>query len=114
MVYVSDHAEDVYDTTPDTYLFRNDAIATNAMYEVPFLVWFSPEYRKGNPGFVRGVAEARDRRYQTVGFYQCVIDLARLTHPIFDPRRSVFSPEFEEVARHVGTAGRTYRKDPPR
>ncbi len=110
LVYVSDHAEDVYDSTPDAYLFRNDAIATNAMYEVPFIVWFSPEYRRANPEFVRGVEAATDRAYQTVAFYQSVIDLARLTHPLLDPRLSVFSPDFREVARHVGVSGRTYRR----
>jgi len=112
MLYVSDHAEDVYDSTPDAYLFRSDAIGTNAMYEVPFLVWFSPEYRRGNPGFVQAVAAARDRPYQTLALYQAVIDLARLRHPIFDSRASPFSPDWVELKRHVGAAGRVYRKDP--
>jgi len=111
LLYVSDHAEDVYDSTPDIYLFRSDAIATNAMYEVPFLVWFSPEYREGNPGFVRAVAEARDRKYQTAGLYQSVIDLARLTHAMYDPRASLFSPDFVAKKRHVGVANRIYRKE---
>ncbi len=111
LLYVSDHAEDVYDSTPDIYLFRSDAIATNAMYEVPFLVWFSPEYRRGNPDFVRAVAAARDRKFQTLALYQSLIELARLTHPLFDPRLSLFSPDFVERKRHVGVAGRIYRKE---
>jgi glucan phosphoethanolaminetransferase (alkaline phosphatase superfamily) len=112
LLYVSDHAEDVYDSTPDIYLFRSDAIATNAMYEVPFLVWFSPEYSAGNPGFVRAAAAARDRKYQTTGLYQSVIELTRLTHPVFDPRLSLFSPDFEERMRRVGVMNRVYRKEP--
>lgn len=112
LLYVSDHAEDVYDSTPDIYLFRSDAIATNAMYEVPFLVWFSPEYRRGNPGFVRAAEAARDRKYQTLELYQSVIDLARLTHPMYDPRVSLFSPDYVERKRRVGVAGRIYRKEP--
>ena len=114
LLYVSDHAEDVYDSTPDIYLFRNDAIATNAMYEVPFLVWFSLEFKQGNDCFVQDVAAARDRKYQTLGLYQTLIDLARLRHPIFDPTASLFSPDFVEGKRHVGVAGRIYRKDPLR
>jgi glucan phosphoethanolaminetransferase (alkaline phosphatase superfamily) len=110
LLYVSDHAEDVYDSAPDAYLFRNDAIATNAMYEVPFVVWFSPEYRRGNGAFVSGVEAARDRKYQTVELYQSVVDLARFTHPMYDPRASVFSAEFVEGVRRVGVAGRVYRK----
>ena len=113
LLYVSDHAEDVYDSRPDIYLFRSDAIATNAMYEVPFVVWFSPEYRRGNPGFIQAVAAARDRGYQTQDLYLSLIDLARLRHPMSDPRASLFSPDFVEVKRHVGVAGRIYRKGLP-
>jgi len=112
LLYVSDHAEDVYDSTPDIYLFRSEAIATNAMYEVPFLVWFSPEYRRGNPEFVRAVAAARDRRYQTLALYQSLLELARLAHPMCDPRLSLFSPDYVERKRRVGVAGRIYRKEP--
>lgn len=111
LLYVSDHAEDVYDSTPDIYLFRSEAIATNAMYEVPFLVWFSPEYTRGNPDFVRAVAAARDRPFQTIALYQSIIDLARLRHPLYDPGMSLFSPDFVERKRHVGVAGRIYHKD---
>jgi glucan phosphoethanolaminetransferase (alkaline phosphatase superfamily) len=81
------------------------------MYEVPFLVWFSPEYRKGNASFVGGVAAARDRPYQTLELYQSVLDLARLTHPMYDPHMSVFSPDFVERKRRVGVMNRVYRKE---
>jgi glucan phosphoethanolaminetransferase (alkaline phosphatase superfamily) len=110
-VYVSDHAEDVYDSNRDLYLFRSDAVATNAMYEVPFLVWFSPEFRQGNPGFVRDVAAARDRKYQTLAFYQTLIDLSRLRHPLYDPHMSLFSPDFVERKRRVGVMNRVYHKE---
>jgi len=110
LLYASDHAEDVYDSTPDTYLFRSEAIATNAMYEVPFYVWFSPEYREGNAAFVAGVAAARDRKFQTEALYHSIIDLSRLTHPLYDSRLSVFSPDFVERPRRVGAMARVYTK----
>lgn len=108
LLYVSDHAEDVYDSDPARYLFRNDAVATNPMYEVPFFVWLSPAYRAGNPDFSSAVAAARNRPYQTVGLYHSVIDLTRLRHPLFDPTRSVFSPDFTARERRVGVMNRRY------
>ena len=107
-LYLSDHAEDVYDSTPDEYLFRNDSVATDAMYEVPFVVWFSPEYRLANAGFVDIVAAARTKPFQTLALYHSLIDLARLTHPIYDPSASLFSPRFIPRERHVGSIGRIY------
>ncbi len=107
-LYVSDHAEDVYDSDPDHYLFRSDSVARDAMYEIPMVVWFSPSYRKENPALVQAAAAAVGNPFQTVGLYQSLIDLARLRHPLFLPQASLFSPEYVPHERHVGAAARIY------
>ena len=56
-------------------------------------------------------AAARDRKYQAPALYQRLIELTRLTHPLFDPRASLFSTNFEERRRRVGVAGRIYWKE---
>jgi glucan phosphoethanolaminetransferase (alkaline phosphatase superfamily) len=112
LLYLSDHSEDVYDSQPDQYLFRSDSVATDAMYEIPFVVWFSPEYRQANASFVRLVTAARTRKYQTRALYQSLIDLTRLTHPIYDSRVSLFSPDYVERDRRVGVMGRLYGSSP--
>jgi len=109
-LYVSDHAEDIYDSTPDAYLFRSDSLATNPMYEVPFFVWASPEFRSANADFMTNVAKARNKPFTTNGLYHTVIDLARLTNPVADPAKSYFSPDYEETERYVGAAKRLYTK----
>jgi heptose-I-phosphate ethanolaminephosphotransferase len=108
LLYVSDHGEDVYDSRPDRYLFRSDALATDPMYEVPFLVWLSPEYIAENADFSRAVAAARTRKYQTRALYQALIDLARLRHPLYDSKASLFSSDYVAHERRVGVAGRLY------
>jgi len=110
LLYVSDHGEDVYDSRPDEYLFRSDAVATDPMYEVPFFVWLSPEYITGNPDFSLAVAAARTKKYQTYAVYQALLDLARLRHPLYDPKASLFSRDFVEHARRVGVSGRLFDK----
>ncbi len=113
LLYVSDHAEDVLDSRPDKYLFRDETLATNPMYEVPFFAWFSPEYIRDNGAFVaKGVAAARNRRFQDRELYLEIMDLARLRHPLYDPRASLFSPDFVERVRRVGVMGRVYRGAP--
>lgn len=109
-LYVSDHAEDIYDSTPDRYLFRSDDLATDPMYEVPFVLWFSPAYRAGNAAFIASAIAARDRPCQTPELYHSLIDLARLRHPVYDDSRSVFSPRYLARDRHVGGGRRLYIK----
>jgi heptose-I-phosphate ethanolaminephosphotransferase len=111
LLYVSDHGEDVYDSRPDKYLFRDESIATDPMYEVPFFVWFSPEYIRDNREFVEhDVAAAVGRKYQNRALYNALLDLARLEHPLYDARMDLFSPQFVERERRVGVAGRLYIK----
>jgi heptose-I-phosphate ethanolaminephosphotransferase len=110
LLYVSDHGEDVLDSRPDRYLFRDETLATDPMYEVPFFVWFSSEYRRGNERFVTDdVASGRGRKVQNRALYQALLDLARLRHPLYDPRESLFSPGYAERVRRVGVEGRVYR-----
>jgi glucan phosphoethanolaminetransferase (alkaline phosphatase superfamily) len=107
-LYLSDHAEDVYDSNPNEYLFRSDSVATDAMYEIPMVAWFSPEYRRGNPNVVTAASAATSTPFQSVGLYHSLIDLARLRHRIFDPRSSLFSGEFAARDRKVGVLQRVY------
>jgi heptose-I-phosphate ethanolaminephosphotransferase len=108
LVYFSDHGEDVFDSRPDKYLFRDESLATDPMYEVPFLVWFSPEYIHDNPEFVRSVAAATGRKFQSRALLHSLLSLTRLTQKLYDPRADLFSPQFVETERRVGSMARLY------
>lgn len=83
LLYVSDHGENVYDSRPDKYFFRDDSIATDPMYAVPFVMWLSPTYLWENPAFASSIADAAVRKYQDRGLHHALISLARLRHPIY-------------------------------
>ena len=107
-LYLSDHSEDVYDSNPTKYLFRSDTVATDAMFEIPMLAWFSPEYREANAEIVHNAIAAETKPFQSVGLYHTLIDLARLRHRVFIPSRSFFSGSYAPPERHVGAAARIY------
>ena len=112
LIHFSDHGEDVFDSRPDKYLFRDDSLATDPMYEVPFLVWLSPQFVHDNPDFARDVAAATARPYQNRALYHGLLNLARLTHPLYDATVDLFSPNFVPTERRVGAMNRVYRKSP--
>lgn len=107
-LYLSDHAEDVYDSDSDHYLFRSDSVATDAMYEIPLVAWFSPAYARDNPTFVATARAAQNTPFQSKGLYHTLIDLARLRHRIYDAHLSLFSPDYLVRGRHIGIS-RIYR-----
>lgn len=112
LVYFSDHGEDVFDSRPDKYLFRDDALATNPMYEVPFFVWLSPPYLRDNPDFAHQLTAATGRPFQNRVLYHSLLSLARLAHPLYDPAADLFSPAFVAHERQVGVPSHVYHRDP--
>lgn len=114
LLYLSDHGEDIYDSDPHHLLFRSESLATDPMYEIPYLLWLSPEYIFGNPEFFRnGLAAALDRPYQTRALLHPLLSLARMTHPVYNPARDPFSPGYVPQVRRIGSAGRVYARTPP-
>jgi hypothetical protein len=39
-----------------------------------------------------------------------LLDLARLRHPLYDSKASLFSPDYIERERRVGVSGRLFEK----
>ena len=112
LLYVSDHGEDVFDSRPDKYLFRSESVATNVMYEVPFIIWLSSQYKGDNADFVASsVAGATRRKFQNRALYHSLISLARLKHPLYRAEDDLLSPAFVERERRVGAAGACVRQE---
>jgi len=85
MLYLSDHGQDVNDT-------KDCILASRPWpngYEVPFIVWVSEKYRENNAEFIRGWNI--NRQYVTDKTAYSLIDLARLSHPLIDLSKSIFS-----------------------
>lgn len=110
LVYLSDHGEDVFDTNREKYLFRNEAEPTAPMYEIPFFVWFSPRYRQENPEVVSAAENGRQRAWQAREFGHSLLHLLRLSHPLYDETRDLFSSRFEQRERTIGVDRLPYRK----
>jgi heptose-I-phosphate ethanolaminephosphotransferase len=106
--YFSDHADDIYDLDAEHY-GRNIMAVNKYMLDVPFIVWFSEEYKRGrDTSLLRGYA---DRPYRLDDAIHSIIDIAGLKTQFFDPSRSIFSPLYLMRAR--GCFGKLYLELPP-
>ena len=108
VLYFSDHADDIYDCDTEHY-GRNITAINKYMLDVPFVVWFSEEYKR-----VRDTAPLReyaDRPYRLDDTIHSIIDIAGLKTRFFNPSRSIFSPSYLTRAR--GCFGKLYLELPP-
>ncbi len=97
VIYFSDHGEEVYDSRP--YYSHQESNATPFMFEIPFLVWFSDNYKKVNKLKVDSLPYWTNRKYQTDHVIHSVIDLSNLELMNYQPEKSVFNLKFKENIR---------------
>lgn len=96
MIYFSDHGEELYDYRD----FAGHAYekVTPPMCEVPFLLWLSDTYKRGQTDLVFD----ESRPYSTSDFIYSISDIAGLRYDGYDDTRSIFSSKFAPKERYVG------------
>ncbi len=104
VLYFPDHGEEVYDSR--SYFSHQEEDATAFMFEIPFIAWFSGDYRKANQNRIDSFSAYLDRKYQTDDVIHSLIDLSSLRLDRYDARKSIFSAQFREEKRWM--SGRDY------
>ncbi|WP_162604695.1 sulfatase-like hydrolase/transferase [Geomonas edaphica] len=101
MLYLSDHGEEVGDR--DDFIGRGGGSTSNR-FEIPFIVWMSPEYAAARPELVQELPHAARRPCQVNGFIHTLMDFTGVWTDAYDPARSVVSPSYAAGARLVDGA----------
>ncbi|GHS86712.1 hypothetical protein FACS189487_01490 [Campylobacterota bacterium] len=97
VLFFSDHGQEVYDTRP---MHGQDAREpTRDMLDIPFMIWFSPEYEYANPAVVAQARLSRGLPFCLNDLTHTAADLARVSFAGFDPRRSLVSAEYAPQPR---------------
>ncbi|MGO2333465.1 phosphoethanolamine transferase CptA [Providencia sp.] len=99
LVFFSDHGEDVFDTPPHEMLGRSEGKPTKVMYNIPFLVWQSPEWLQTHQSDLNSKTT---RPFSTMDFIYAWSDLAGLNYTGFEPEKSLFNAEFKPQPRYIG------------
>lgn len=103
VVYVSDHGEEVHD-------FRNQygrtmepiskGIARN-VYEVPLIVFFTPEFRRMNPDVCAAIEESSKKAVYTGDIGQMLLSLGRISTRYYDATRDPLSSSYSSAGRRI-------------
>ena len=99
LAYFSDHGEDA--DGEDSCFCHNSAIQSDNMFEVPLVIWLSPEYRRARPGFADRLAGYTARRFNLADFPHAAARLAGLSSPDIDPSKSPFDPSYREPKKSI-------------
>lgn len=95
LVYISDHAESLYDPPSHRVLHGNTKPGTEEIH-IPLLVWYSDGYQKHFPEKVCSMKQNRDKRISSTNLFDTFTDIANIHYPDEMLEQSFASPQFKE------------------
>ena len=98
VAYFSDHGDDVYDVAD--IIGHNEYLGTKPMYEVPFLLWLSENYKEKSMLYSKK-DQIIGRAYNLEDFIYSFSELSRIKFKKMDSTRSVFSNQYIERTRLI-------------
>jgi len=96
VVYFSDHGEEVFKDYE--YFGHHESIGSNAMFEIPFIVWTSDKYNEKSKIDFNNQLE---RKYNLEDFIYSFSELSRIKFNQFQPTKSIFNTNFQFKKRIV-------------
>jgi len=95
VLYFSDHGEELNpkDDNPVGHYFDN---STASMYEIPFIVWLSEEFKKN-----KEVLFDPSSKFMTDNLIYTISDLSDISYKGFDASKSIFNTNYRERPRII-------------
>lgn len=99
LLYFSDHGEAMYEDGRTRG--HAETAVSRFMFEIPFLIWLSKEYRKERPEFFQQVQAWTERPWQTDDLIYPVLNLAGVTFDGYKPEKDLLSPDYVREKRVI-------------
>lgn len=110
LIYVSDHAENVYDER-DTEAGHDEINANRYMAEIPMIVWMSAHFRATYPDLERRIALSTDRPFMTDDMIHVLLDIMGIETKEYDPTKSVINEQFDANRVRIYGKNNDYEKE---
>jgi len=96
VVYFSDHGEEVFKDYE--YFGHHESIGSNAMFEIPFIVWTSDKY---NEKSIINFENQLEKKYNLEDFIYSFSEISRIKFDQFQPTKSIFNADFQFKKRII-------------
>lgn len=107
VVYLADHAENVYDEGNNAgHNYTNRLPKANV--EIPFVVWLSPAYTSQFSARVNTLKANRNMPFVADDFFHAALDLSGITCSQFVESRSIFNEHFNFSRKRILEDGKDY------
>ena len=91
LLYFSDHGDDVCDLKYDKYYGHNDTMKTDAMKNIPLILWTSSKYKNVSKNIVRKINNSLHKNYNSQDLIHTIIEISHLNNKDFEKKRSILN-----------------------
>lgn len=107
LIYFADHGEEVFDVRHKAGRFFDYKVggkpALECQLEIPFLIWYSDEYKNKHPHFIKQIKAAKDNPFMTDDLPHLLLYLAGIETAWYNPKRCLIENHFNtERKRWIG------------
>ena len=100
VIYLSDHAEEVYDTEK-TGIGHGSPLLSKYVVDIPFIIWFSDIYLNLHNSLFNKPTEYLERSYSTENLFHTLSDLMYLHFPEYDSTKSLVNENYKAESLFV-------------
>jgi len=76
--------------------------------EIPFLLWFSSQYKSLSPQKINAVKQNIHKPYVSDDLFHAIIDISCVNTSVFDKKRSIFAKNFDTSRSRILEDGKNY------
>ena len=106
VLYISDHAENLYDNGSNTVLHGSKTPPVPEIH-IPLFIWTSPAYQNAYPDKQQALRTNINKKISSSDIFYSILDIADIHYPGENPEKSIASAGFrEDSIRYVYTANK--------
>lgn len=95
LIYVSDHAESLYEA-PKRQVLHGNTVPSDEELHIPLLIWMSDKYKQAYPDKASRIIQNREKRLSSTNVFDTFLDMADIHYPGETLEQSFASPLFKE------------------
>ena len=101
VLYLSDHAEDVYDDPNHLQVGHSEIPGSPYMIQIPMMFWLSTLFKQQYPELTRRIANSVNRPYMTDDLIHTILDILAIKTPDYNSTLSVISTDFNASRKRI-------------
>ena len=106
MIYISDHAEDLYELG---YKGHGEGRLSRYTVEIPMTIYVSNKFKELHPEIIKKIKSSLNKPYMTDDIIHMILDIAEIETPEFDKTKSIINEDFNKNRNRI-LKGKSYDK----